>query len=348
MLEQAGVQRPLDLDRARPAVGDLEPGSARDDVRQREPLLLAVGAPATGAAQLSFGYPWPVKPFDRQHPNTVPPTSVVGVLDAAECPPTFGTPRGLVQAIMAGGRGAVFHSREGAEDDGAAARRAVRARVRYVINVLRVFITTNDWMSMYIPPEDRRMFIMHSGLQQRWHEEEGRPQYFKELFGWIVDGGGWRDVAAWLLRRDLSKFDPKAQVVRTAGWSAVAQSWGEPDDAVAAALEALGSPPVLFGTELLTAVFGGEEEIRGALKSPRKIGHRMQRAGYMAVPTPGDNGWRFGKFKSKLAFAKAELLRTMSQPEIFAALKDRGTALGEAKAAGRAAVAGAAAEPGGF
>ena len=54
----------------------------------------------------------------------------LGVLEAAECPPTFGTPRQLVQAIMAGGRGAVFRSREGAEDDEVAARRAVRARVR--------------------------------------------------------------------------------------------------------------------------------------------------------------------------------------------------------------------------
>jgi N-acetylmuramic acid 6-phosphate etherase len=54
----------------------------------------------------------------------------LGVLEAAECPPTFGTRPGLVQAIMAGGRGAVFRSREGAEDDGRAARRAVRARVR--------------------------------------------------------------------------------------------------------------------------------------------------------------------------------------------------------------------------
>ena len=54
----------------------------------------------------------------------------LGVLEAAECPPTFGTPPGLVQAIMAGGRTAVFRSREGAEDDERAARRAVRARVR--------------------------------------------------------------------------------------------------------------------------------------------------------------------------------------------------------------------------
>ena len=40
----------------------------------------------------------------------------LGVLDAAECPPTYGVAPDLVQAIMAGGRGAVFRAREGAED----------------------------------------------------------------------------------------------------------------------------------------------------------------------------------------------------------------------------------------
>src|SRR5499433_3193840 len=54
----------------------------------------------------------------------------LGVLEAAECPPTFGTRPALVQAIMAGGRASVFRSREGAEDDAAAAARAVRRRVR--------------------------------------------------------------------------------------------------------------------------------------------------------------------------------------------------------------------------
>src|SRR5206468_10659395 len=54
----------------------------------------------------------------------------LGVLEAAECPPTFGTSPRLVQAIMAGGRGAVFRSREGAEDDASAAARVVQARVR--------------------------------------------------------------------------------------------------------------------------------------------------------------------------------------------------------------------------
>ena len=54
----------------------------------------------------------------------------LGVLEAAECPPTFGTSPRLVQAIMAGGRSSVFRSREGAEDDAGAGARAVRARVR--------------------------------------------------------------------------------------------------------------------------------------------------------------------------------------------------------------------------
>ncbi len=40
----------------------------------------------------------------------------MGIIDAAECPPTFGTPRDLVQAIIAGGKEAVFQSQEGAED----------------------------------------------------------------------------------------------------------------------------------------------------------------------------------------------------------------------------------------
>ena len=54
----------------------------------------------------------------------------LGVLEAAECPPTFNTPRSMVQALMAGGRMCVFASKEGAEDRGADAARFVRGKVR--------------------------------------------------------------------------------------------------------------------------------------------------------------------------------------------------------------------------
>ena len=40
----------------------------------------------------------------------------LGVLDAAECPPTYGTPPEMVQGMIAGGEKAMFRSQEGAED----------------------------------------------------------------------------------------------------------------------------------------------------------------------------------------------------------------------------------------
>lgn len=40
----------------------------------------------------------------------------LGVVDASECPPTFGTPYGLIQGFIAGGNEAMFRSQEGAED----------------------------------------------------------------------------------------------------------------------------------------------------------------------------------------------------------------------------------------
>ncbi len=41
----------------------------------------------------------------------------LGVLDASECPPTFGTPSDMVVGIIAGGQGAMFKAVEGAEDN---------------------------------------------------------------------------------------------------------------------------------------------------------------------------------------------------------------------------------------
>jgi N-acetylmuramic acid 6-phosphate etherase len=52
----------------------------------------------------------------------------LGVLEAAELPPTFDTRRTLAQAIMAGGPECVWASKEGAEDDEADGARQLRIR----------------------------------------------------------------------------------------------------------------------------------------------------------------------------------------------------------------------------
>jgi len=51
----------------------------------------------------------------------------MGVLDAAECPPTFGTSPKQVQALIAGGRRAITRAVEGAEDSARNGERDLRA-----------------------------------------------------------------------------------------------------------------------------------------------------------------------------------------------------------------------------
>jgi N-acetylmuramic acid 6-phosphate etherase len=52
----------------------------------------------------------------------------LGVLEASECPPTFGTAPSQIVAIVAGGNRSVFRSQEGAEDREDEARLRLRAR----------------------------------------------------------------------------------------------------------------------------------------------------------------------------------------------------------------------------
>jgi N-acetylmuramic acid 6-phosphate etherase len=98
----------------------------------------------------------------------------LGVLDAVECPPTFGTDPKMVQGIIAGGEKAMFKPQEGAEDreeDGAADVRklgvghgdvvcgiAASLRTPYVIGAVKaakkagartLYITTNRRDTLY-------------------------------------------------------------------------------------------------------------------------------------------------------------------------------------------------------
>ena len=49
----------------------------------------------------------------------------LGILEAAECPPTFGTSPKQIQAIIAGGKKAIFNAIEGAEDSKIASRKTL-------------------------------------------------------------------------------------------------------------------------------------------------------------------------------------------------------------------------------
>jgi N-acetylmuramic acid 6-phosphate etherase len=60
----------------------------------------------------------------------------LGILDASECPPTYGVPPTMVQGLIAGGREAVFRSQEGAEDREADGARAIHAAGVHSLDVV--------------------------------------------------------------------------------------------------------------------------------------------------------------------------------------------------------------------
>lgn len=60
----------------------------------------------------------------------------LGVLDAAECPPTFGTDPGTVVGLIAGGPAALTEAVEGAEDDRAAGEKDLRSHSFSAADVL--------------------------------------------------------------------------------------------------------------------------------------------------------------------------------------------------------------------
>ena len=100
----------------------------------------------------------------------------LGVLDAAECPPTYGTPPEIVQGMIAGGEKAMFRSQEGAEDKQENGARdidergvgkrdvvcgiAASLRTPYVIGAVKrakqlgaktLYVTTNPRSRLYSP-----------------------------------------------------------------------------------------------------------------------------------------------------------------------------------------------------
>jgi N-acetylmuramic acid 6-phosphate etherase len=100
----------------------------------------------------------------------------LGVLDAVECPPTYGTPHEMVQGMIAGGEKAMFRAQEGAEDKEENGARdvdqksvsdkdvvcgiAASLRTPYVVGAVKrakqlgaktLYVTTNPRSNVYSP-----------------------------------------------------------------------------------------------------------------------------------------------------------------------------------------------------
>lgn len=117
-------------ERVNPRTSRIDRGSPEDVVRalldEERGVVAALDPLAGGLARAATLFADSLRAGGRVFYVGAGTSGRLGVLDASECPPTFGTDPMAVQAIIAGGPEAVFRAREGAEDragDGAAAIR---------------------------------------------------------------------------------------------------------------------------------------------------------------------------------------------------------------------------------
>jgi len=115
------------------------PASAGIDARPTEEILrvinqedaivaAAVGAEIPGIAEAVDAIVAAIRAGGRVFYIGAGTSGRLGVLDAAECPPTFGVPADLFQGIIAGGEAALARATEASEDDPGAGALDLAAR----------------------------------------------------------------------------------------------------------------------------------------------------------------------------------------------------------------------------
>ena len=156
-----------------------------------------------------------------------------------------------------------------------------------ILNCCGVIIPTNHKTDgIYLPADDRRHYVAWSDLTTA--EEDFAPDYW-DLVG-LVHHGGMCDVAAYLMQRDISSFDPKAPPPKTAAFWSITDANRAPEEAeLADLLDKLGNGPdattllkiIAYTTGRLRQLDQGPQKPTGHSAPPRmlRIRSRPQRGG---------------------------------------------------------------------
>ncbi len=148
-------------------------------------------------------------------------------------------------------------------------------------NVCGVIITTNHKTDgIYLPADDRRHYVAWSPVSREAFSDD----YWSDLYRWY-QSGGIGHVAAYLRTLDLSDFNAKAPPPKTpAFWDIVSANSAPEDAELADALDNLGRPEATTIASLALAT--SDEGFRAYLserKNSRRIPHRLEQCGYVAV-----------------------------------------------------------------
>lgn len=178
-----------------------------------------------------------------------------------------------------------------------------------VFNLLGVVITTNHRDGLYLPPDDRRHYVVWSDLTRESFEQD----YFQKLHRWYARGGGSVNVAQYLRTLDISDFDAKAPPPKTEAWHVMVNTGRSPEDAeLADVLDACGLPDAVTLDRLTASASGiGRYDFAGFLsdrKNRKSVFYRLEAADYVPVRNrdAADGLWRI-QGKRQVAYAQRQL-----------------------------------------
>lgn len=189
------------------------------------------------------------------------------------------------------------------------------ANVVYVRNLCHVFLTTNEPLTMYIPVEDRRLFVMTSRLPDPRTNKVFEPDYFPSIHAYLEDGG--IDAAiTWLMNRDITSFNAGAPPASTWGKVAIISSADQirrsiSDEVIEQYIHenfAGKHPDVIFPKDFLEWIPSGKwfDDASAAIKAVQSKGFhfKMEEHGYDMVRNPHAQEWKCGKYRSRAAFVR--------------------------------------------
>lgn len=203
------------------------------------------------------------------------------------------------------------------------------ANVVYVRNLMHTFLTTNDPLRMYIPAEDRRLFVMTSRVPGAASFDKG---YFRSLHKYLRDGGT-DAVIRWLLSRDISAMDVGEAPAMTRGKASIIGSADQvrrtyADELIEEYIESVfggNRPLVVFSRDLTdwaATMFDDRKDALAAVKS-RSFHFKMEAHGYDMLRPPASVEWAKGKFRSRTAFVCKSVPLGSQDKMVFAELERR-------------------------
>jgi Family of unknown function (DUF5906) len=210
-------------------------------------------------------------------------------------------------------------------------------RMIYVPNVTLVVITTNHRHgALHMTRDDRRYGVYWSEAKK----EDFDAGYWSRIWGWYENENGCAIVADFLLKRDLSRFDPKAAPKLTpAFWAMVDAEVPRETTELADLIDQLGvkqndevvRPKAVTIAMVINGVGGGTLDFiswLGDRKNSRRIPHLFEQCGYVAFRNEADKRdgqWRLGG-KRQIVYVQRELSKLEAHDAVQALIKSQPSA----------------------